>query len=470
MWVPVVQLADGMILGGATWLGAIAENAHLSYGLAHGKLGLFRQAFYQWGAGDVTAWEGETIFQTEHPTLEFSAWIIITGEPIYASWAMLQLYYGGEWHDFAGDGNVGEHWFDEAGAVNGVISRDISAYYDDGEVVRVRLRISEASAWIYRAALTGTSGLDPWPTIPTFAGSPTVHDADDFNTLRTAATLLEAYHDKPAIPSFVATAYHGQSGGGQELLTYSFHLDGRQNLHIEATVTDATEDNYIEVYLQDEQFPHGVGGGVRTLVATWNSDGNKSEDIDLTGLTKGTYYGLSFHRVVNEVWDPYPRLALNRLYVCDHAGVTRSNVSGTFEHKDVPTPEQLNTLGGDLEEMRPDAGSESPVWPEHLLVSHTTDGLGLLEITGRRWQLVHLHDFLLWRGAGRIVSTDGQFSQNLAYTEADQVAIEGGSNERELQVLDLRTLGWLAVGDIYYVEDVSTSIIAAAYESAEAPA
>jgi hypothetical protein len=189
----------------------------------------------------------------------------------------LQLYYSDAWHDLVSDTNAGAHWFDDAHDVNGVISNDVSGHYADGDMVRARLLVAGdgasavTSAAVYRAVLGGASFEWPdstpltWPSWPTWTNA-SAHHASDFNTLRAAAEYLRRCAQRPAIATEKGWAENTQGGSGdyQTLFRWSFRLGGQQELHLTMTTADCNDpDDFIEVYIEDEQFPHGANGSTR---------------------------------------------------------------------------------------------------------------------------------------------------------------------------------------------------------------
>jgi hypothetical protein len=484
-----------MMLGGRSWLNAIARDADGAYGMSHGLLGLQSQSWYAPpGQGVKTCWEGETVYQTAHPDFEFSAWVDLPDPPL-AAYAYLQLYYGGAWHQFVTDSNAGAHWFDLVNCVDGVISNDISGLYSDGEVVRAKLITNGdgvsgvTSAFIYRALLTGTTGFLTWPTWPAWTTA-TPHTATEFNTLRTAAMYLKDCNERPWLGSESGIASHAQEAY-EEVLRWTFKLGGAQNLHMEINTSNCTaapppDVSKVYVSIQEEQFPHGPSGGAGTWnLATYTSDGAQTLDADLSGYTVGTRYCICV-AVEHGVADPSPSADVARIYLNDLAGVTRTTALGEFVYGD-QTPAtgdgSIDEIADDLEAMKPAVLKASPSWYDHefvVLRGHdrgAEDGVGLAELLGRRWVITHIYPYLRWRGAGRIASltTDAagvpDYSCNLAYTKTDQTVMEdpgGDTGEREAQVFELKALNWLAHGDAYSVADDGADTLLTAYEDWQA--
>jgi hypothetical protein len=153
---------------------------------------------------------------------------------------------------------------------------------------------------------------------------------------------------------------------------------------------------------------------------------------------------------------------VQRLLLVDlAAGATRTyKPDGTWAEGDQPAAAALNLMADDLDEMYPAADRESPIWYEHQLTTYagpaTLGGAGPTYSGGqyrhtRRWRYLH------WRGAGRLVSSDGLHYQSLSDT-----ATAGGA-----QTLDLDSVSWLDYGQEYTVESYGANAILVAYEDYE---
>lgn len=479
---PVVALLDGMVLGGGSWLNAIARDADLAWGMSHGVLGLQSQSWYAPpGQGVKTCWEGETVYQTAHPTLEFSAWVDLP-DPALAAYAALGLYYGGAWHDDVKvDTEVAAHWFMDAEDTAGVLSITISGApynYAEGDVVRARLTTNGdgvsgvTSAFIYRALLTGTTGFPTWPTWPAWTTA-TAHPDSDFNMLRTAAMYLQECNERPWLGTETGIGSHGQEAY-EEVMRWGFKLGGVQNLHMEITTSNCTaapppDVSRVYVSIQEEQFPHGPAEGAGTWnLATYTTNGAQTLNADLSGYTVGTRYCICL-AVEHGVADPNPHADVAACYLNDLAGVTRPNAPGEFKHKDQPPATgdgSLDELADDLEAMKPAVGKASPNWYEHEFATYhghdqgALDGVGLVEILGRRWVITHIYPYLRVRGAGRIASLtlgpDGAPLYSYSFGDTDPADGE--------QVIELKGFAWLAGGDRYSVTDDGAKTLRMAYE------
>jgi len=483
-WQPVVELATGMMLGGRSWLNAIARDADGAYGMSHGLLGLQSQSWYAPpGQGVKTCWEGETVYQTAHPTFEFSAWVDLPN-PALAAYAKLQLYYAGAWNDVGGnktDTSAGAHWFDDVEDTAGVISFSISGgpyNYATGDVVRARLITNGdgvsgvTSAFIYRALLTGTTGFLTWPTWPAWTTA-TPHTAAEFNMLRTAAMYLKECNERPWLGSESGIGSHGQPGNDDEqcLFRWTFRLGGAQNLHLEMTTSLCDADSNIIVYLDDEQYPHKAPGARLAELARYVTNAAQVLDADLSAYTVGTRYCIEIGRLNGPSTKPVADVA--RIYLNDLAGVTRTTALGEFVYGD-QTPAtgdgSIDEIADDLEAMKPAVLKASPCWYEHEFATYhghdqgARDGVGLAELLGRRWVITHIYPYLRWRGAGRIASLalgdDGAPLYSCTLADTDPA---GGP-----QVFELKALNWLAHGDAYSVADDGADTLLTAYEDFEA--
>lgn len=458
-----------MVLGSATWLDAIARNADLAYGVAHGPQGLFSQSWITpGGQGEFTAWEGVTPYDGCHVYFNFSAWVNVAS----GGYAKLQLYYSDAWHDLVSDTNAGAHWFDDAHDVNGVISNDVSGHYADGDMVRARLLVAGdgasavTSAAVYRAVLGGASFEWPdstpltWPSWPTWTNA-SAHHASDFNTLRAAAEYLRRCAQRPAIATEKGFAEHTQGGSGdyQTLFRWSFRLGGQQELHLTLTTSGCqAPDDYVVVYIEDEQYPHGGSGASRlATLATYTSDGNQTLNANLSGYTVGTYYTIEVGRRRSTT---NPAAEVTSCWLRDLAGVTRANTPGTFAYKDRPSASDLDRLADDLEDMKPAAGKGSPLWYEHTFA--TLRGMdqsgGYYNYPEHGWGIAHIHDYIYWVGAGQIVSADGENVETLS----------DSSPAGQVQVMEARRLVWLAKGDRYTGRDAGSHQLLTLFEHWEA--
>lgn len=458
-WQPTVELADGMVLGAGTWLDAIARNADLGYGFAHRPEAPFAQSWMEPpGQGEWVAWEGETRYDGAQTVFEFSAWVELP-DPVGTAYAKLQLWYDDQWNTLVTDTAAGAHWFDDAHDTDGVISNDIAAYYTAGEVVLARLVVNGdggtgvTSAWTYRALLSGATGFPTWPTWPEWTDA-TPHDADDFNTLRTAAAYLKECCERTIPAQAVATVYHTQNDAVEEIARWSFRKAGPGRIQVGLTTTDCDATRYVRVWLAEEQDPHGPGSFASVMIGEITSDTTTTVSYDISALTTGQRYAIilvSYRQAI----ETEPRATINSIHIDDLGSETRANVPPVFSFGDQPDAATIEALADDLEDMKPDAASGSPLWPEHVFSSYRpfnrhTENLPSLvttyRIDGRRWGLLHTFDYLRYRGAGRIVSADGQYN----YTLSD--SNPSGSP----MVFELKSLTWLAKGDWYAVEDTGT--------------
>lgn len=478
-YMPVVELQDGMVLGSASWLDAIARDADLAYGFAHRPLGLLSQSwFIPPGQGEYTIWEGVTVYDGCHVNLKFSAWVSVpTGGHV-----TLQLYYSDAWHDFKVDANAGSHWFDDAEDVSGLLSLDISAHYAAGDVVRARLicegdgASAVTSGHVYWAGLGGVSFEWPdgtpltWPSWPTWTTA-SAHSAADFNTIRSAAEYLKRCAEQPVIGTEKGLAYHSQGGSGdeQELFRWAFRLGGQQELHLTVTTDECVDaGDCIKVYIEDYQYPHGPSGASRlATLATYTTNAAQTLNADLSGYTVGTYYCISVNRIRTTT---SPTAEVTSCYLRDLAGVTRTTTPGTFAYKDRPAATgdgSVDELADDLEAMKPVDTAASPLWYEHVFATirgmnqehyQVSPGTQHYHYDTHHWGLGHLYDYIYWVGAGRIISADG----------ANVETLSDSSPAGQVQVVEARQFTWLAKGDRYTAEDAGSNQLLTIFEHWEA--
>lgn len=467
-WQPVVQLADGMVLGAGSWLDALARDADLCYGFAHRPEAPFAHSWISPpGQGIWTAWEGETRYDGAQRTLEFSAWVELPN-PVGDAYAKLQLFYSGAWHDIGNGTDVspGAHWFRDDLDIAGVVFYDVSAYYSVGELVHARLIVNGdgatavTSAWVYRACLSGTIGFPTWPTWPAWTDT-TPHTAADFNTLRSASEYLKCCCERPILAEAVADLSHGQNDAEETLARWSFRKAGPDRLRLQVTTTNCDATRYVRLYLQDEQFPHGPNGGSRTTIASITSDTTTVVSYDASALTLGQYYCVEV-AAFREAAQPEPHVVIQSIHIDDLGGEARSHVPGIFAFGDKPTAVQIDTLADDLQDMQPAPGMVSPLWPEHQFATYrpfnrdADQPLSLFHTSGRKWGLQHTYPYLVYHGPAKLVSANGDYS----YTLPD--SRPSGST----MIFELKSLTWLAPGDWYAVED--TGSLQFAFENWEA--
>ncbi len=471
-YTPVVALQTGMVLGSDSWLNAIARNADLAYGYAHGPQGLFSQSwFIPPGLGIYTIWEGVTVYDGCHVNLNFSAWVAVAD----GKYAMLQLYYDNAWHDFVADTSAGEHWFDDANDVGGVVSYNISSYYSAGDIVRARLLTEDSGAGntVYRATLGGAAFKWPdnsaltWPSWPAWTNN-TAHSAGDFNTLRTAVEYLRRCAQRPTLGTEKGYAEHLQGGAGdyQTLFRWSFRLGGQQELHMTLTTQGCLDpDDWIGVFIEDEQYPHGPNGSTRlATLATYTTDGNKTLDADLSAYSVGTYYTIEVGRKRTAAG---PSATVTSCWLRDLAGVARANTPGVFAYGTKPTAATLTALSADLEDMKPVNASDSPLWYEHPFATirgmnqehyQVAPAIQLYHYAVHQWGIAHLYDYIYWAGAGQIVSADGLHRESLS----------DSAPAGQVQAIDTRRFNWLAKGDRYTAQDTSSGQLLTIFEHWEA--
>jgi hypothetical protein len=109
----------------------------------------------------------------------------------------------------------------------------------------------------------------------------------------------------------------------------------------------------------------------------------------------------------------------------------------------------------DIVQMKDVAGSQSPIWPQHMLQPFLVwSEQGTQHYQGQRYRITHRWRYLRWRGAGKVISADRLNEQALSDTDP----------AGESQVLDLDGLEWLDYGMAYLVESYGTNVLLVAYE------
>ena len=454
---PLRQISDGEVLGADTYLNIVAARSNYLYGQAHALNGLQRQP---WGSttGALTVWEADTRRVPEHPTLNFSARINL----VAGGSAQLQ-YYGSDsaWHDMPTNGSdttLGDRWF--CGTEN--LTYTVSGLsLPDDEILHLRFIIAGgaglSTATVYRAYLSGSTGLTAWPTMPTFAdGMGSVPHASDYNALRSAQDYLYQRALKPNCGSELGKATHLQTGAYEALYRWSFTYSGTQRLYIYLTVTEYVA-GAVRVYINDEKFPttgSRYNGGVPLVEITGEANQGYNFDLSGLGLTKGVRYQIELG--IERDGDDGCTVEVGALTLADLGGVTRTyRPKSDWAHGDRPTAAQLNVMKNDIVQMKDDASSESPIWPHHILQPFTVwDELGVFRYSLQKFRITHRWRYLRWRGAGKIVSGDRQYEETLSDTDP----------AGESQVLDLDSLEWLDYGMDYTVEGYGTNRVLVAYE------
>jgi hypothetical protein len=109
--------------------------------------------------------------------------------------------------------------------------------------------------------------------------------------------------------------------------------------------------------------------------------------------------------------------------------------------------------------MKPVNGKGSPLWYEHTFA--TLRGMdqsgGMYRYPVHSWGIAHVHDYIYWIGAGRIISADGLHHESLS-TARD---VPGAA-------VDARRFNWLAKGDRYTAQDTSSGQLLTIFEHWEA--
>lgn len=450
------ELTDGDRLSAGLYMKVLARRNHWLYGHAHAVNGLQRVAECV-STGDEVVWTGETPYRSQHPTINFSARINISS----GAGARLDYYNSsGTWTNIATDANTGDRWFN--GVENNTFDASGYSLPADGILV-LRFSISVGSALVYRAYMSGTTGFATWPgTLPTFVdGAGNEPDEDDFNALRSMGEYLNDCAEKPRLGTAIGTGSHTQTDAYEPLYQWTFTYTGTQKLVVNLDVADIDTGDHVYVYLNNEKYPSS-GSRLATL-ADITSNGNHSADYDLStlGLSKGTRYQVeigTYNSGANGA-----TVTVNNVILGDLVGATRTySIKGDWEHSDRPTAAQLNAVTNDLNQMYPASDRESPIFSSHLLAPWQLTveedggtGISTYHYSAHGIRLCHVHRYLRYRGAGKIISLDGANEVSLSDTEPS-----GGP-----QVFDLDSIkSWLPYGEQYLVQDSDSNHIVVAYE------
>lgn len=463
---PLRELIDGEFLGAETYLNLLVSRSHWLYGQAHALTHLQRQA---WGqtTSSLDVWQAETYYRAEHSRLNFSARINLTAG---GTATLAYLNSSDVWTNIATDANAGDRWFN--GTEDNTFDCSTFDIPADG-MLRVRLTITasggSSSAYVYRAFMSLRTGLTSWPTLPTFAdGAGNEPDAADYNALRTAQQYLYENAQKPNIASAGAVMSHTQESAYQPLMRWTFRHGCTQRLYIYLEVTNYQASEHVYLYLQDEKYPSSGSRLATLLDLTANQDTGHNIDLSGYGLTKGNRYSIEIG-VLNTSGGDHTNVRVGTIYLHDLGGVTRTyQPKSDWVQGNQPTAAQLNTVKNDIAQMRDEAASESPLWLDHFLQpfqllppgsGHADPydggtGVSTLRYSNHRVRLCRRWRYLRWRGAGHVVSVDGEYEHTLSDSET----------AGEEQVLDLDSLEWLDYGMQYYIEDYGSYHLQCAHE------
>jgi hypothetical protein len=467
---PLVRtLYTGDLVGADSWLNLLSKRNNWAYGVAHGPNRFFRQVYV--GGMISNAWFGEVRYRSEHPTLNFSAEI---KQSAYTSY----LYYWHKdqtWHELDSDTDSSGAWAWFGGSQS--MTYDIAALSanlpDDG-MLRLKYN-SGGEAYIYRAYMSGTVGMTAWPTFPTFAdaGIPT---AAQMNTLRTGGEYLyeRACHN-----------LNGTTGGNVShsnpswapLLRLAFRYSGTEQLRVTTSAegVDGSGDGHNYVYVEAEDYnpdSDGRRGGGVILVDVDADETEVTHTVDLSAqsLTVGARYVVEIGQL-NTLAASAGYLTIHDVALEDLAGVTRTDVPHVWAEGDEILAADLNALADDMTDMQDDAGSGSPIWPEHYLASYqpADEERGIKgPFWGLKWQrFTHRWRFLRYRGSGRICSiANGVPPREFSITGEAAPTYQRNITDtgQDEGLIDLDSLGWLAYGMDYYVQDTAGHLILCAQE------
>jgi hypothetical protein len=466
---PLVRtLYTGDLVGADSWLNLIAKRNNWAYGVAHGPNRFFRQAHSE---NTVQyAWQGEVAYRAEHPTLNFSAEIKGAG---YSSYSLEYYDVDGNWQAVDTDtGGAGWAWF--GGSQSMTYATGAWSLPADG-MLRLRF-VSADEVYVYRAYMSGTTGLTAWPTFPTFAdGAGNEPTAAQMNTLRTGGEYLYERACHNLMGTAGARVSHSQASY-KPFLRLAFRYSGTEQLRVTTSAEEMGVDGHNYVYVEAEDYNPDQSDGRETRrgAAVIDIDADEGEftrtvDLSALSLTVGNRYIVEIGQDNTAGSGGY--LVVHDVALEDLAGVTRADVPHVWAEGDVILAADLNALADDMTEMKDDAASDSPIWPEHYLASYLP-GDETKNVTGPFWWLrwlrfTHRWRFLRYRGSGRICSIANavpprQFDiDGEAEPEYQRNIIDTGQDEG---LIDLDSLGWLAYGMDYYVQDTGGHAILCAQE------
>lgn len=463
-------LADGEVLGARSWCNLLSRRSNYLYGFAHGAQRPFRQQEIADTIG-ITCWEGDVSYDSERPVLHVCARIKQTvGDTVLS-------YYGVDdaWHAIWTDSDTSAAWRYLTGTAT--LTQDCSGYDlpADG-VLHIRLVVGSAAALMVYAFMTGTNPTT-WPaSLPTFAdgvGNEPVDD--DLNALRTMQTYERWAADRALLGSAQGKA--SQDGTGYLCLyRWCFRYSGTQQLRLNLT-TEGLYSDAVYVYLCPSTYVGDAGDSrLATLetITTEQTAADHAYDLTGQGLTVGNLYTVELGATSGAY------VTINDIVLEDLPALTRANVPATWAHKDHITAAQLNAIKTDLVEMRDDAGSDSPIWPESWLSAYHQADL-LLGLNGpfyqaQRFRFTHRERFLWYRGSGRACSvatvTRTVWVAGVASTQTVpmyEYALSEGDVAGAAVCQDTEDVEWLAgaYGLEYYVESYGSSAIQSAWESAK---
>lgn len=447
------ELTTGDYLGAGSWMSPLVRRSNWLYGQVHG----WRYPFLQrWNEGIAQpAWVGGTMRRDEHLTLRLGARLALTA----GQTARLQYFASNDtWVTLDSDSNTTQGRY--FGGFNPVYERSLVGLSPTpkGNHWLFRFIVEGGTggfALVYRAMLAGTVGFPVWPTLPTFANSPTVHAAADFNALRTAQNYLFECAKQPRIGSICNSGHYSGGGGIRPHFRWSFRYGGANRLIVRLKAMDGTTGEWGSIRLIRPLGGHPGdacwapwGEGSETVLqalAGTTLDATYAFNLSAQGLTVGEYYGIELRAIAG------PTTHVLAIGFGTEPAVTRANnPKQTWAHLEIPTAAQMNTIRADINELFPAGDRPSPLWLEHDLatlqlpnqVQPAGPGHNLSFQGPVGFYLAHRWRWLRYRGAGKIMSLDGRFEHSLS----DSTPVAG-----EAQLFDLDSLAWLTYGSGYYV-------------------
>jgi hypothetical protein len=454
-WRDQVTLYDGMLLGARTWQRLAVRRADWLYAQAHGALAPQALTFYTPGNEAGAQVYYETPWHTEHPTLQLSARVTVPA----GQYVSLQLKTGSgvdDWTELQRDTTTGaEHWF----GGSEIRTYNVSAYApfpDDVVLVRLWHGLS-CPHYVRQAVMTGWIGLPSYPNpMPTFGAS--AHAAADFNAVTSAQEYLRHCAMQPNLGRLVFTATHTQENAYEPLGFWTFRRDGRQEIYADVTVSGYASDARVLLRLWDDTGTEHV---------LWNLSANghvyQAWDVATLGASKGGWQRVELGVLGNAGGgNGAATVTVNSLSVRDlTAGVTRTYAPSPYDALATALPAHMAALVNDANELRPLDDRESPLYTAHLMAPWimAPSMLNRSYWSAQGFRFTRKWRWLYWRGAAKIVSTDGQYETTLS-----DVLDGSGAQTYALQVYDLDSVPWLAPDMPYNVVPYGGNVLKTAYE------
>lgn len=453
---PIPAATTGVYMGAKTWLNLLLSRNNWLYGQAHAPHGMFRQTLE---ANYTPVWGGELYRHSTSSTLWFTARMNVG----VGGYCNLEYWHSDlTWHVLSSDSATGARWF--GGSSDYTVAVGALSLPADN-MLKLRFTMLGGAggglATVYRASLNVTAGLTAWPTIPTFANSPTVHTAADFNQLINAQTYL---YERAQGPNHGANGFLTEDWPvGSTISRWSFVYTGTQALRCTWVTYNYAAGEHIYIYLCNELYP-ASGARLSTLKdCTTNEDTTFDMDLSGLGLTTGTRYQIELvEGGVSGVMD----VELRDLHLRDLAIVpTRTNnPHAAFAHGNQPTAAEFNTIAADLLAMKDVAGYQSPIFNAYDMATAQIGAIAHISIVSpKRFRPTHRWRYLRYRGAGRITSVQGKVV-GITVVPMFETGLSDSTTPGDAMILDLDSISWLEYGAQYYVQDSGGSSITNCHE------